>query len=81
MVIKKHFLDILRWILRLHGLSHVIQVVSAISEDAYVTATIASFFISIEILASFYIPNENIHFRPLKSEVHSGCDEPEDIDN
>ena len=75
MIIKKHFLNILRWGLRLHGISHFIEVISAINEEAYITATIAFIFISIEILASFFIPNEHIHFKPLKSEVHTVCEE------
>ena len=75
MMIKKHFLNILRWGLRLHGISHFIEVISAINEVAYITATIAFIFIVIEILASFFIPNEHIHFKPIKSEVHTVCDE------
>ena len=75
MIIKKHFLNILRWGLRLHGISHFIEVISAINEEAYITATIAFIFIFIEILASFFIPNEHIHFKPLKSEIHSACEE------
>ena len=75
MIIKKHFLNILRWGLRLHGISHFIEVISAINEEAYITATIALIFIVIEILASFFIPNEHIHFKPLKSEVHTVCEE------
>ena len=75
MFIKKHFLNILRWGLRLHGTSHFIEVISAINEEAYITATIALIFICIEISASFFIPHEHIHFRPLKSEVHESCDE------
>ena len=81
MVIKKHFLNILRWGLRLHGAGHFIEVVSAISEEAYVTAIIALIFIAIEILASFFIPNEHIHFKPLKSKVHSDCDEQNEENN
>ena len=73
MMIKKHFLNILRWGLRLHGISHFIEVISAINEEAYITATIAFIFIVIEILASFFIPNEHIHFKPLQSEVHTSC--------
>ena len=82
MIIKKHFLNILRWGLRLHSISHFIEVVSAINEEAYITATIAFIFIAIEILASFFIPNEHIHFKPLKSEVHTVCkDEEEKLEN
>ena len=74
-MIKKHFLEILRWGLRLHGVSHFIEVLSAIAEGAYITASIAFIFISIEILASFYIPKEHIHIRPIKSEIHEDCDD------
>ena len=75
MIFKKHFLNILRWGLRLHGISHFIEVVSAFNEQAYITATIALIFISIELLASFFIPNEHIHFKPFTSEVHRKCEE------
>ena len=75
MLIKNHFLNILRWVLRLHGAGHLIEVVSAITEEAYITAAIAFIFLILEILASFLIPDEHIHFKPLKSEVHSDCDE------
>ena len=80
MIIKKHLLNILRWGLRLHGISHFIEVISAINEEAYITATIAFIFIAIEILASFFIPNEHIHFKPLKSEVHTVCEEDIEAD-
>ena len=73
-MIKKHFLEILRWGLRLHGVGHFIEVFSAITEGAYITATIASFFIFLEILASFYIPKEHVHLKPLKSDIHDKCD-------
>tara|TARA_X000001036_G_scaffold415267_1_gene431228 strand:- start:288 stop:515 length:228 start_codon:yes stop_codon:yes gene_type:complete len=72
---KKHFLSILRWGLRLHGSAHLIEVIAAISEGAYITATIAFIFITIEILASFYIPDEHVHLKPIKSDVHEKCDE------
>ena len=75
MIIKKYFLNILRWGLRLHGIGHLIEVISAINEEAYITAAIAFIFIVIEILASFFIPNEHIHFKPLRSKVHEVCDE------
>ncbi len=73
-MLKKHFLEILRWWLRLHGVSHFIEVFSAITEGAYITASIASFFIFLEILASFYIPKEHVHLKPLKSDIHDNCD-------
>jgi len=81
MMFKKHFLNILRWGLRLHGISHFIEVISAISEEAYITAAIVFIFIVIEILASFFIPNEHVHFKPIKSEVHTECDEGDSLDN
>ena len=74
MFIKKHFLNLLRWGLRLHGVSHLIEVLSAINEEAYITATIAFIFICIEMLASFFIPHEHVHIRPLKSDVHESCE-------
>ena len=74
-MIKKHFLEILRWGLRLHGVGHLIEVFSAIVEGAYITASIALVFIFIEILASFYIPKEHVHLKPIKSDLHDKCDE------
>ena len=81
MMFKKQFLNILRWGLRLHGISHFIEVISAVNEEAYITATIACIFIAIEILASFFIPNEHIHFKPIKSEVHTGCNDGDALGN
>ena len=81
-ILKNYLLNILRWGIRVHGISHVIEVVSAINEEAYITATIAFIFIVIEVLASFVIPNEHVHFKPLKSEVHTLCDDRiENIEN
>tara|TARA_Y100000816_G_scaffold270428_1_gene234160 strand:- start:244 stop:471 length:228 start_codon:yes stop_codon:yes gene_type:complete len=71
---KKNFLEILRWGLRLHGVGHFIEVFSAITEGAYITSFIATFFIFLEILASFYIPKEHVHLKPFKSDVHNECD-------
>ena len=72
-MIKRNFLEILRWGLRLHGIGHLVEVVAAISEEAYITATLAMIFISIELLASFYLPKEHVHFKPIKSDVHKDC--------
>tara|TARA_B100000963_G_scaffold267946_1_gene236174 strand:- start:295 stop:522 length:228 start_codon:yes stop_codon:yes gene_type:complete len=72
-MLKKYFLEILRWGLRLHGFSHLIEVISAINEEAYITASIATFFTFLEILASFFIPEEHVHLKPLKSDVHDKC--------
>ena len=73
-MLKNHFLGFLRWGLRFHGISHFIEVFSAINENAYITASIATFFIFLEILASFYIPKDHVHLKPLKSDVHDECD-------
>ncbi len=77
---KKYFRSILRWGLRLHGAGHLIEVFSAISEDAYVTAMIACIFITIEILASFFIPDEHVHLKPIQSTVHVDCDDKNKYD-
>ena len=70
---QRNFLEILRWGLRFHGIGHLVEVFAAIGEEAYITATIALTFISIEILASFYLPKEHVHFKPLQSDVHEDC--------
>ena len=70
---RNNLLELLRWGLRLHGISHFVEVISAIGESAYITAAIAMVFISIEILASFYLPKEHIHFKPIKSDIHKDC--------
>lgn len=72
-MLKRNFLRILRWGLRIHGIGHLVEVVAAVSEGAYITACIASFFITIELLASFFIPDEHVHFKPFSTEVHSDC--------
>ena len=72
---RNNFLEILRWGLRLHGIGHLIEVISAISEGAYITAVLALMFISIEILASFYLPKEHVHFKPIKSDIHEQCND------
>ena len=72
-MLRKNFLEILRWGPRLHGIGHFVEVIAAIGEGAYITATIAIVFISIELLASFYLPKEHVHFKPIKSDVHEDC--------
>ena len=74
-MLKNNFLEVLRWGLRLHGIGHLVEVISAIGEEAYITASIALTFITIEILASFYLPKEHVHFRPVKSDVHEQCED------
>ena len=75
MIIKKYFLDILRWGLRFHSAIHLIELISAIYENAFMTAGIAFVGGSIEVLASFFIPNEHVHLNPIKSDVHTHCEE------
>ena len=52
---KRNFLEILRWGLRLHGIGHLVEVVSAVSEGAYITATLALIFISIELFVTLLV--------------------------
>ena len=61
--------------IRLNSISHFIEIPPEISEGAYITTSIALVFIFIEILASFYIPKEHVHLKPLKSDVHDDCDD------
>tara|TARA_Y100001970_G_scaffold222347_1_gene273418 strand:+ start:899 stop:1120 length:222 start_codon:yes stop_codon:yes gene_type:complete len=70
---KRNFLEILRWGLRLHGVGHLVEVFTAVAEGAFITACVALTFITIEILASFYLPKEHVHFKPIKSDVHEDC--------
>ena len=66
-------IKIIRWGLRLHSFFHLFEFFSALYEEAYITATLAKIFISIELLASFYLPKEHVHFKPIKSDVHEDC--------
>ena len=75
MVIKKSFIGLLRWGLRVHSLLHVLEFGAAIYEEAYITAVIAFFVGAIEILSSFLLPDEHIHLKGFKTEVHSDCDD------
>ena len=75
MVVKKSFISLLRWGLRIHSLLHILEFGSAIYEEAYITAVIAFFVGAIEILSSFLLPDEHIHFKGFKTEVHSDCDD------
>jgi hypothetical protein len=72
---KNNLIKIIRFALRIHSLFHFIEFVSAIYEQAYITASIAFIACIIEITASFLIPREHIHLRPFISEVHEKCDE------
>jgi len=77
MVLKKSFINILRWGLRIHGLLHLLEFCSALYESAYITACLAFITGSIEVLASILLPHEHVHFKGLKTEVHDKCKEKE----
>ena len=70
---KKGFINIIRIGLRLHSVFHFIEFISAIYEDAYITACIALTATLVEIIASFLIPKEHVHIKPFISDVHEDC--------
>tara|TARA_Y100000389_G_C17013322_1_gene295265 strand:+ start:137 stop:358 length:222 start_codon:yes stop_codon:yes gene_type:complete len=72
---KKNLIKIIRFGLRIHSIFHVVEFISAIYEEAYITASIALVASLIEIIASFLIPNEHVHLKPFVSEVHEKCDD------
>ena len=75
MVLKKSFIGILRWGLRVHSLLHLLEFGSAIYESAYITACLAFITGSIEVLASILLPHEHVHFKGLIPTVHEECDD------
>jgi len=56
------FIEALRWGLRAHFILHIFELASALLEKAYVTAGIVIVFGLIQLLASFLLPGEHIHF-------------------
>ena len=70
---KGIFLELLRWSLWFHGIFHIGHVYSDFVVQNWVGVGIGSYIILVELLSSFLIPNEHIHFKPLKSAVHSSC--------
>lgn len=72
---KNNLIKIIRFGLRIHSLFHFIEFISALYEQAYITASIAFIASIIEIIASFLLPKEHIHLRPFISKVHEKCDE------
>ena len=70
---KKNLIKIVRFGLRIHSIFHFIEFISAIYEEAYITASIAFVASLIEIVASFLIPKEHIHLKPFISKVHEEC--------
>ena len=72
---KKNLIKIIRFGLRIHSIFHFIEFISAIYEEAYITASIAFIASLIEIIASFLLPKEHVHFKPFISEVHGDCND------
>ena len=68
------FLELLRWSLRFHGIFHIGHVYSDFVVGNWVGVCIGSYIISVELLSSFFLPNEHVHLRPIKSDVHEDCE-------
>ena len=71
---KNTIIKLVRLGLRIHSLFHLLEFVSALYEQAYITATIAFISMFLELLASFLLPKEHIHIKPLISDVHESCE-------
>jgi hypothetical protein len=74
-MIKNTFYELLRWSLRFHGIFHVGHVYSDVVVGNWAGVAIGSYIILVELLSSFLIPNEHVHFRLMKSEVHEKCED------
>ena len=74
-MLKRSLLELLRWSLRFHGLFHIGHVYSDFVVANWVGVGIGSYIILVEVLSSFLIPNEHVHLKPIKSDVHKKCDE------
>ena len=75
---KRNFIELLRWSLRLHGifhLAHIVQDIYAPGGSNWIGVFMSLYMVSVEILASFFIPNEHVHLKPIKSDVHEDCQE------
>ena len=71
---KNTIVKLVRIGLRIHSLFHLLEFISALYEQAYITATIAFIAMLLEIVASFLIPKEHIHIKPFISDVHESCE-------
>tara|TARA_B110000438_G_scaffold51156_1_gene51556 strand:- start:491 stop:721 length:231 start_codon:yes stop_codon:yes gene_type:complete len=71
---KNLLYEFLRWSLRLHGFFHIGHVYSDVVVENWIGVAIGSYIILVELLSSFLIPNEHVHFRLMKTEVHEKCD-------
>ena len=72
-MLKQKLIEVLRWSLRFHGIFHLGHIYTDIVVQNWLGVIIGSYENTIEILASFLIPNEHVHLKPLKSEVHDEC--------
>ena len=71
---KNTIVKLVRIGLRIHSLFHLLEFISALYEQAYITATIALIAMFLELLASSLIPKEHIHIKPFISDVHESCE-------
>ena len=71
---KRNFLELLRWSLRFHGIFHIGHVYSDFAVGNWVGVGIGSYIISVELLSSFFLPNEHVHLKPIRSDVHEDCE-------
>ena len=74
-MIKSLLYNCLRWSLRLHGIFHIGHVYSDVVVGNWVGVIIGSYIILVELLSSFLIPNEHVHFRLMKTQVHEKCED------
>ena len=72
---KKYYIKIIRFGLRIHSIFHFVEFIAAVYEEAYITSSIAFIAMVIELSASFLIPKEHIHIKPIISEVHEECEQ------
>ena len=73
-MLKKYLIELLRWSLRFHGILHIGHVYSDFIVGNWVGVGIGLYIIFVELLSSFFIPNEHVHFKTFKTEVHEDCD-------
>ena len=71
---KNTIVKLVRIGLRIHSLFHLLEFISALYEQAYITATIAFIAMLLEIVASFLLPKEHIHIKPFISDIHESCE-------
>ena len=70
---KKILIEILRWSLRFHGIFHIGHIYLDIVQGQWLGVVMSSYMVVIELLASFLIPSDHVHFKPFQSEVHEDC--------